>query len=67
MAQWQHFLNRLQQEIEYQLRNNNSRKEQGIVLLKIEVLAGIDEPVLWTVEGKKVEPGGKAKSLLELC
>lgn len=67
MMRWEHLINRLKQEVDYQLRNNNSRKDEGVVYLEVRILAGESEPILWMVDGKKVEPGTKAKSLLELC
>lgn len=63
---WQQLFNRLQQEVEHQLRNNNGAKDQGVVKINLTMLADISRPLVWTVEGRKIEPSSKAKELLEL-
>lgn len=63
---WQQLFNRLQQEVEHQLRNNNGAKDQGVVVINLKIMANISRPLVWTVEGHKIEPSSKAKELLEL-
>lgn len=63
---WDELILRMQQEISYQLRNNNQAKEQGIVRITLVLLADIQEPIVWELEGKKIEPSSRAKALLGL-
>lgn len=61
---WDKLINRMKQEIETQLRNNHSAKEQGLVKMDVTILAGSNGPILWMVDSKKVEPGSRARELL---
>lgn len=64
VTEWDKLINRMKQEIESQLRNNHSAKEQGMVKLDIVIIAGANGPILWMVDGRKIEPGSRAKELL---
>jgi hypothetical protein len=64
ITDWDKLINRMKQEIDTQLRNNNSAKEQGMVKLDITILAGCNGPILWMVDSKRIEPGTRAKELL---
>lgn len=64
VSDWDKLTNRLKQEIEQQLRNNHSAKEQGLVKIELTILAGCDGPVLWIVDSHKIEPGSRARELL---
>lgn len=64
VSDWDKLTNRLKQEIEQQLRNNHSAREQGLVKIDLTILAGVTGPILWMVDSKKVEPGSRAKELL---
>lgn len=64
ITDWQKLINRLQQEIESQLRNNHSARDQGMVIVELRLLAGCDGPILWMVDSKKIEPGSRARELL---
>lgn len=64
---WQQLVNRITQEVEYQLRNNNGAKEQGVVYINLKLLADCNRPLTWiVVDGKRIEPSSRAKELLEL-
>lgn len=64
VTDWDKFINRIKAEIETQLRNNHTAKDQGLVKVDVVILAGSDGPILWMVDSKKVEPGSRAKELL---
>ena len=64
---WQQLINRIRQEVQYQLRNNNGAKEQGIVRVTVVMLMDIEQPIVWEVESRKIEPGSRARGLLGLC
>lgn len=64
ISKWDDLVCRIKQEVAYQLRNNNGAKDQGIVKITVVLLAGMDAPLVWEVEGKKIEPTQKARSLL---
>lgn len=64
ISDWDKLINRMKQEIEAQLRNNHSTREQGVVKLNVTLLACCDGPMVWEVSGKKVEPGGRAREFL---
>lgn len=66
MTQWEQLISRIQQEVAYQLRNNNGAKDQGIVRVNLVVLMDIKEPLIWELESKKIEPSSRAKALLGL-
>jgi len=66
ITNWQKLINRIEQEIESQLRNNNSDKGQCVVKVVVCMLAGVNGPDLWIVSSTKIEPGTKARALLDL-
>lgn len=66
MTQWEQLISRVQQEVAYQLRNNNGAKDQGVVRVTLVLLMDIKEPLIWEVESRKIEPSSKAKALLGL-
>lgn len=64
VSDWDKLTNRLKQEIETQLRNNHSAREQGLVKVSVTFLAGCSGPILWEVDSRKIEPGSRARELL---
>lgn len=66
ITNWQKLINRIEQEVQHQLRNNNSDKDQGVVKVSVTLLAGVNGPDLWEVTATRIEPGAKARALLDL-
>lgn len=62
MNNWQKFLNRIRQEIQYRLNNNG--KNTGIVMINIRIIADSNEPLAWTVDSSRFEPGSKMQDVL---
>lgn len=62
---WEKLVNRVKSEVDYRLGNNNTGK--GIVAVTLTMLMDCEgKPMVWTIDSKKVEPGSRAKDLLEL-
>lgn len=63
---WQLLRKRVEAEVQQQLRNNNGNKDQGVVKINITMLVDLCQPIVWEVDSKRVEPGSKARALLDL-
>lgn len=63
---WTLLRNRIESEVAQQLRNNNGNKDQGVVKINITMLMDLCQPIIWQVDGKRIEPSSKAKALLDL-
>jgi hypothetical protein len=60
---WDGVINRICEEARYRLKNNGSSK--SVAIISLNVLIGVDgNPIVWTVEGKRVEPTSKARDIL---
>lgn len=77
ITDWDKIIQRIRSEVDFRLgmtgahRQNGSnqaiKKEGAIVGITITMLVDCDNrPLVWTVESKRVEPGSRAKELLEL-
>lgn len=63
---WTLLRNRIESEVQQQLRNNNGNKDQGVVKVNITMLIDLCQPIIWQVDSKRIEPSSKAKALLDL-
>lgn len=67
VTDWDKIIQRIRSEVAYRLGNNNGHKDSGVVSVRLCLLLDCDnKPIVWTVESKRVEPGNRAKELLEL-
>lgn len=67
VADWDKIIQRIRSEVAYRLGNNNSHKDSGTVIVSVVMMLDCDNrPLVWTIESRKVEPGARAKELLEL-
>lgn len=65
ITDWDKIINRIKSEVGYRLGNNNSRKDQGCVSVRLTMILDCDnKPIVWTVESKRIEPGFRARELL---
>lgn len=59
---WDNIIKRVCNEAAYQLKNNGS---DGLAVINLSVIIGNDgKPIIWTVEGRRVEPSNRAKDIL---
>lgn len=66
---WDKLINRIRLETVQRLthQRNNGTQAQAVVAIKISVLVDCEgNPLTWTMESSNVEPGARAKTLLEL-
>lgn len=65
ITDWDKIIQRIRSEVAYRLGNNNTHKDSGVVSVKLCLLLDCNnKPIVWTVESRKVEPGGRAKELI---
>ena len=63
ISDWDKIINRIKSEVAYKLGTGKS--EGSVVALRLMLMIDCNgNPLLWTVEGKKIEPGYRAKELL---
>lgn len=67
ITDWDKIIQRIRSEVAFRLGNNNGHKDQGAVIVKLVMVLDCDnKPLVWTLTSGKVEPGSRAKELLEL-
>lgn len=67
ITDWDKIIQRIRSEVAFRLGNNNGHKDQGAVIVKLVMVLDCDNrPLVWTLTSGKVEPGSRAKELLEL-
>lgn len=66
ICEWDKLKNRIQLEVTQRLGNHGNGKDK-VTAIKLVMLVDCDgQPIVWSVESTNIEPGGKAKALLEL-
>lgn len=69
ITDWDKLINRIRLETGQRLthQRNNGTQAQAVVAIKISVLVDCEgNPLTWTMESSNVEPGARARTLLEL-
>lgn len=63
ITDWDKIINRIKSEVAYKL--GTSKSTGSVVALRLMLMIDCDgNPLIWTVEGKKIEPGYRAKELM---
>lgn len=65
---WNKVIERVHSEVSMRLRNrSHSHTKNNVIALKINMLVNDDGiPLVWTVEGKQIEPNSMARQMLGL-
>lgn len=69
ITEWDKLVNRIRLETTQRLNHqrNNGTHAQAVVAVKVSLLVDCEgNPLAWCVESSNVEPGARAKTLLEL-
>lgn len=68
IREWDKLINRIQLEVSQRIggHSNNLAKDKVTAIKLIMLVDCEGQPIVWSVESTNVEPGSKAKALLEL-
>jgi hypothetical protein len=69
ITEWDKLVNRIRLETGQRLKNQhlNGTQAQAVVAISVSLLVDCEgNPLTWIVESSNVEPGARAKTLLEL-
>lgn len=66
ICEWDKLKNRIQLEVAQRSGHNHNGKDK-VTAIKVIMLVDCDgQPLVWSIESTNIEPGAKAKALLEL-